>query len=62
LFAEIAPNIACSGRFATFRLGAFSRSKTLSRFVSWFAWQHAANASRQPALPQQEAKQKGFVN
>ena len=44
--AKIAPNNACSGRFATFRLRAFFRSKAFSRFVSWFSWQPAAKASR----------------
>jgi hypothetical protein len=30
------------GRFAPFRLRAFSRSKSIARFDGWFAWQHAA--------------------
>ena len=33
-------------RVATFRFAAFFRSKTLFRFDSWSAWQHAANANR----------------
>jgi len=32
------PNTVCSGRFTKFRLRAFSRSKTLFHFGSWFSW------------------------
>ena len=40
------PTWRAGWRVATFRLRAFFRSKTWFRFISWSAWQHAANANR----------------
>jgi hypothetical protein len=45
-FHQNLPNIECCGRFATFRLKAFSCSKTLFRFGGWFSWEPVANTNR----------------